>query len=149
MKLAVTLRYLETGDSYLTLQYDFRIAKNTIALFIPQVCDAIIDEYMEEAIHCPTTPEEWLEKARAFEETWNVPHALGAMDGKHIDMRCPYNSGTEFYNYKGFYSILLFALVDADYQYLWIDVGTNGCCSDAQLFNRSDLKACIDDGTIG
>ena len=43
----------------------------------------------------------------------------------------------------------LFALVDADYQYVWIDVGTNGCCSDAQLFNRSDLKACIEDGTIG
>ena len=71
------------------------------------------------------------------------------MDGKHIAMRCPYNSGTEYYNYKGFYSILLFALVDADYQYVWIDVGTNGCCPDAQLFNRSDLKACIEDGTIG
>ena len=73
LKLAVTLRYLATGDSYLTLQYDCRIAKNTIALFIPQVCDAIIEEYMEEAIHCPTTPwkkQEHLKRPGMYHMHW-------------------------------------------------------------------------------
>ena len=42
LKLAVTLRYLATGNSYRSLQYGFRVAFNTISKFIPEVCQAII-----------------------------------------------------------------------------------------------------------
>ena len=37
-------------------------------------------------------------------------------------------------NYKGFYSVVLLVLVDTDYRFVGADVGTNGCCSDAQIF---------------
>ena len=48
LKLAITLRYIATGSVYKSLQYSFRVAHNTISLFIPEVCQAIIDEYQEE-----------------------------------------------------------------------------------------------------
>ena len=54
-----------------------------------------------------------------------------------------------FYNYKGYYSIILFALVDADYKFIWADIGTNGSASDAQIFNDCQLKQAIDSGVIG
>lgn len=41
--------------------------KNTIALLIPEVSQAIIDEYKEETIRCPTTPDEWRLIANKFE----------------------------------------------------------------------------------
>ncbi len=41
------------------------------------------------------------------------------------------------------------ALVDADYKFIWIDVGANGCASDAQIFNSSELCECIESGDIG
>jgi hypothetical protein len=47
LKLAITLRYLVTGNTYKSLQYAFRVAHNTISLFIPEVCQAIIDEYQQ------------------------------------------------------------------------------------------------------
>jgi hypothetical protein len=59
LKLAVTLRHLAAGDSYLSLFYDFRVARTTISLFIPEVCEAIVQTYSEEVIPIPNTPEEW------------------------------------------------------------------------------------------
>jgi len=149
LKIAITMRHLASGDKYPTLQYDFRVPRNTISLFIPEVCQAIVDEYKVEAISCPTTPDEWRPIADNFQRKWNVPHACGALDGKHIAIRAPANSGTLYHNYKGFFSLVLLALVDADYKFLWVDIGGNGAMSDAQIYNASELKDCLEDGSIG
>uniref|UniRef100_UPI00358F4AD4 putative nuclease HARBI1 n=1 Tax=Myxine glutinosa TaxID=7769 RepID=UPI00358F4AD4 len=149
MKLAITLRHLATGDLYPTLSYDFRVSRNTIVKFIPEVCQAIVAEFKEEMVKCPTTPEEWTEVADDFESKWNIPHVLGALDGKHVALRCAPNSGSLYHNYKGFFSIVLMALVDADYKFLWVDVGGMGHMSDAQIYNASELKECIENETIG
>ena len=41
------------------------------------------------------------------------------------------------------------ALVDAEYKFSWVDVDSMGSASDANVFNHSDLRGCIDDDTIG
>lgn len=58
------------------------------------------------------------ETAQLFEERWNFPHCLGATDGEHNDAIPPVESGPEFYNYKGGYSMVLLAIVDAKYQFI-------------------------------
>ena len=149
LRLAITLRYLASGDNYHSLMYGFRVAHNTISLTVREVCEAIIEEYGEEVLSCPTTPEAWKEVAAQFGSRWNFFHALGALDGKHVAIRCPKRGGSLYYNYKGFHSIILLALCDADYKFLWVDAGTNGSVSDAQLFNDCELRETIEDGSIG
>ena len=80
---------------------------------------------------------------------WNVPHALGALDRKHVALTKPKNSGALYHNYKEFFSIVMLALVEGQYTFRWVDVGTVGSCSDAQIFNTCHLKRKIDDGSIG
>ena len=59
LKLALTLRHITSETKYHSTSYGWRVRHNTISLFIPKVCQAIIDEYKDEVMKCPTTPEEW------------------------------------------------------------------------------------------
>ena len=144
-KLTITLRHLASGDSYPTLQYAFRVARLTINKFVPGVCNAIILAYRDEVMTCPTSPEDWLEVESVFRQRWNIPHALGALDRKHIPIRSPQWGGSLYHNYKGFNSIVLLPLVDGDYKFLWVDLGAAGSSSDAQIFKHSDLRHKIED----
>ena len=149
LKLALTLRHLASGNKYTSMQYGWRVPDNSISVIVREVCQAILDEYLDECMTCPSTPDGWRAVAEKFNSRWNFPHTCGAIDGKHVACRAPWNSGSDYYNYKGFYSIILLAVVDADYKFLWADVGGLGSNSDAQIFNSSELKQSLQDGTIG
>ena len=43
-RLAITLRFLATGESFKSLQYIFRVPQSTISKIVPEVCDAIYHE---------------------------------------------------------------------------------------------------------
>ena len=53
-----------------------------------------------------------------------------------------------YFNYKGFHSIVLLALVDAEYNFLYVDVGCNGRVSDAGVYNKSSLCSAIENNSI-
>lgn len=143
-RLSVTLRFLATGESFASLQYQFRISASTLSLIIPEVCDAIFKVLQDDYMRCPSTSDEWLRIAEIFKDRWQLPHCLGAVDGKHIKILHPPHSGSEFFNYKGFYSIVLLAIVDADYKFIFADVGCQGRISDGGVLRNTDFwKALI------
>lgn len=70
------------------------------------------------------------------------------MDGKHIFIQAPANSGSLYFNYKGTFSVVLLALVDADYRFMVGDVGSYGSNSDGGIFANSVLGKALRDGTL-
>lgn len=85
----------------------------------------------------PTLKNNGKKISKEFEERWNFPHCIGAMDGKHIDIILPRDSGSYFYNYKGKHSMVLLAIVDANYRFLLVDFGTNGRISDGGVLQNT------------
>jgi hypothetical protein len=73
---------------------------------------------------------DWKKISNKYEELWHFPHCLGSMDGKHVILEAPINSGTEYRNYKSSFSIVMFALVDAEYNFVFVDAGCQGRISD-------------------
>ena len=87
----------------------------------------------------PQSPEQWYEISKAFMEKWNFPNTLGSIDGKHVALRGPHHSGSSFYNYKNYLSIVMMGLVDAEYKFIYLDVGCNGRISDGGVFAGCSL----------
>ncbi|XP_058987580.1 putative nuclease HARBI1 isoform X2 [Musca domestica] len=87
----------------------------------------------------PTTPAEWERIAEEFSHKWNFPHCIGAIDGKHVVIKKTPKSGSAFYNYKKFFSIVLLGVVNANYEFIMVDVGTNGRYSDGGVFSNSSF----------
>ena len=55
-----------------------------------------------------------------------MPHVTGVIDGKHVRIKCPKDTGSLYYNYKGFFSLVLLVICDADYCFTLFDVGQYG-----------------------
>ena len=94
---------------------------------------------------CTTTCiKEWKKIADDFAEKWNMFHVLGAMDGKHIQIEAPKNTGSLYHNYKWYCSIVLLAICDAKYQFTMVDVGQYGSNNDSGVFNQSGIGKVVE-----
>ncbi|XP_071946017.1 uncharacterized protein [Antedon mediterranea] len=147
-RLAICLRFLASGDSYTSLHYNFRVGISTISAIVLEVADAIWKK-LQPVYMAPPTKDEWADISADFERRWNFPNCVGAIDGKHVTIKAPGNSGSLFYNYKGTYSIVLMALVDANYNFICVDVGNYGSSSDGGIFSRMQLKIALEENTLG
>ena len=96
----------------------------------------------------PTTEQEWREIAENYAQRWNFPNCIGALNGKHILIKPPGESGSFYYNYKHTFSIVLLALVDADYKFIYVDIGTNGRVSDGGVFKQSTLGKALENSEL-
>lgn len=137
-KLAVSLRFLATGNTYSDLAYSTRIANNTLSLLIPETLTAIASVLEDiDTIRCPLDPAEWKVVEDGFHSIWQFPHCIGALDGKHVKFRPKRTDGSSFRIYKGNDSIVLLALVDANCKILFADIGRNGRMNDGAIFRVS------------
>jgi hypothetical protein len=82
--------------------------------------------------------------AHGFETKWDFPNCVGALDGKHIVMRAPANQGSNWYNYKGAHSIVLMAICDAYYRFVYVSIGDTGRRGDAGVFANCGLGERLD-----
>ena len=148
IRLAATLRYLATGCSTHDLKYGFRLGRSTATTIIAQTCAAIIDTFMDTYIVTPADADGWKAISQQFALKWNFEHVLGAIDGKHVHIRKPRNAGSTYFNYKKFHSIILLAIADANYKFIYVSAGARGRAGDAGVYKDSELRASLESGEL-
>lgn len=73
--------------------------------------------------------------AEDFWKKWNMPHCVGNIDGKHAEYLLRLKAGLP-YNYKNHFRIVLMGVCDADYKFIYVDVGAYGSVSDGGVFSQ-------------
>ena len=130
--------FLAHRDSYGSLANRFWLGTSTIHGIIPETCNAIYQVLQPIVLKEPDATD-WARIERGFWRRWDFPNCIGAIDGKHCMIQSPPNSGSLYYNYKGYFSLVLMASVDHQYKFTYIDVGEYGSNSDSNVFRNSNL----------
>jgi len=88
----------------------------------------------------PTFTEQyWKDISTGFKKQANFPHCIGAVDGKLIRIIKPTERVVNIIIIKFFFSFVLLAVVDSDYKFIYVDVGSFGKNSDSTIFKNSTL----------
>ncbi|XP_023944140.1 uncharacterized protein LOC128199505 isoform X2 [Bicyclus anynana] len=136
--IGLTIRFLATGNEIRNIHLDYYRGISTVAKIIRVVCNAIWKFCLNANI--PKITQQLFEEIAAdFNKKANFPNCIGAVDGKHIRVRSPPKSGSLFFNYKGYNSIVLLAIVDSKYRFIYVDIGAYGKESDSTIFHNTKL----------
>ncbi len=112
-------------------------------MVIRDTCKAI-SMALADFIEPPKMEDDWRRVAADFQRSWNFPNCIGAIDGKHVQIKAPNTSGSLYWNYKHTFSTVLLAVCDADYCFLYIDYGSYGQAGDAGIFSSSALGKALE-----
>lgn len=96
----------------------------------------------------PPTMNDWRNISEGFWNIWNFQNTIAAMDGKHIPIQAPPNSGSLYFNYKRTFSIVLMGICDHRYKFTVVDVGAFGSDSDSGVLSKSLIGEALYDRTL-
>ena len=69
----------------------------------------------------------------------SLPGTFGAVDGCHISVKCPTVDSSSYYNRKGFHSILLQGICNAECRFMDVFIGWPGSAHDARVWKNSPI----------
>ncbi|XP_052562833.1 uncharacterized protein LOC128092631 [Culex pipiens pallens] len=130
------------------MHFTFRIGVSTAAYIIRETCKALWIT-LKPTHMPPPSMESFLNIAQDYWHLWDFPNCIGAIDGKHIRIQCPPKSGSMYFNYKKYFSVVLQAVADANCRFVTIEVGGFGKQSDGGTFSSSVLHELMRAGKLG
>ncbi|XP_065067513.1 uncharacterized protein LOC135693062 [Rhopilema esculentum] len=153
LRLAICLYRLGRGDYLYSIGEMVGLARSTVTRIVNEVTQVIVFCLWEQFVsnNMPKTEDEFQSKISDMEELWQFPCSWAAVDGCHIPIKCPpggQSSRKEYHNFKNFYSIVLMALVDAKYRFIWGSCGFPGNSHDSIILQSTSLWKKIKDGKM-
>lgn len=137
-RVAVTVWKLATNIEYRTLSALFGLGRSTVGRIVVETSQAITNHLLPQYVKIPGG-DKLKEIVEGFESCWGFPQAAGAIDGSHIPIIRPDKSASDYYNRKGYYSIIMQAMVDFRGLFMDVYIGWPGKVHDARVFVNSSL----------
>lgn len=137
-RVAVALWRLATNADYRSIGHLFGVSQTTVCRCVQTFCDAICKLLLPEFISFPD--QERLKSMALYFENWfGLPQCVGAVDGSHIPILAPPDFHEDYYNIKGFHSVILQGVVDGRGQFWSVNAGQGGSLHEARVLRLSPL----------
>jgi hypothetical protein len=139
IQVAIVLQRLANLMGYRQLENTFGIGQGSVANFTNRFITAVLDN-LRHVISWPRDEEmqQVIEGFAPPELRMRIPNVIGAIDGSHIPISWPRLEYHQRYiNRKGFYSIVLMAIVDYKEKFTYVYSGQPGSMHDARVLKQS------------
>ncbi|KAG6936501.1 hypothetical protein G0U57_012265, partial [Chelydra serpentina] len=133
-RVAIALWKLATPDSYRSVMNQFGVGKSTVGVAVMQVANAIVELLLSKVVTLGN-----MQVIIDGFAAMGFPNCGGAIDGTHIPILGPGHQGSQYINRKGYFSMVLQALVDHKGRFTSINVGWPGKVHDARVFKNSGV----------
>ncbi|CAM5092241.1 unnamed protein product, partial [Eretmochelys imbricata] len=133
-QVAIALWKLAMPDSYRSVGNQFGVGKSTVGAAVMQVANAIT-ELLPSSVVSLGNVQVIVDGFAAM----GFPNCGGVIDGTHIPILGPDHQGSKYINRKGYFSMVLQALLDHKGRFTNINVGWPGKVHDACIFRNSGL----------
>ncbi|KAH1165579.1 hypothetical protein KIL84_023138 [Mauremys mutica] len=142
-RVAIALWKLATPDSYRSVANHFGVGKSIVGVAVMQVAHAIVDLLLSKVVTLGNV-QVVIDGFAAM----GFPNCGGAIDGTHIPILGPAHQASQYINRKGYFSMVLQALVDHRGRFTNIFVGWPGKVHDARVFRNSCLFRRLQEGSF-
>ncbi|XP_033935158.2 uncharacterized protein [Pseudochaenichthys georgianus] len=145
-RVAIALWKLATGSEYRSIGHLFGVSNTTVCRCVQDFCAAAEALLVPELI-CSPDGQKFAEMAADTQNRWGLPQCVGAIDGSHIPILAPQENHCDYFNRKGWHSIVLQGAVDGKGHFWNVFAGMPGSMLDAQVLRRSTLWELASRGT--
>ncbi|XP_071948714.1 uncharacterized protein [Antedon mediterranea] len=137
-RVLVLLWYLASLDKYSSIADRFGLSESTACDATRTLANFISQHLLDKIIQWPSQ-NECIEISSIYRELKHFDGVVGMIDGTHIPIKQPSERGTDYYNRKDFYSVVLQAVVREDMQFTNVYTGWPGKVHDSRVFRNSPL----------
>ncbi|XP_051525144.1 putative nuclease HARBI1 [Myxocyprinus asiaticus] len=145
--IAMALMRLSTSTEYCFISELFGVPISAVCQCVREVCEAIIlllkPLYMQLPAH-----HELEEHAEQFQTQWGFPHCIGVIDSLHIPIQTPSTDTQDCWNPRGWPSVVLQCLVNAQGTFWDVCSGFTGSTDDMTILQSSELWTMAEQGGL-
>ena len=130
--VAIALWKMASNGKYRSIGHLFGVSTTTVCRCVQQFCNAACKLLAPEMI-CFPDQEKLQEMAAYIEQKWGLPQCVGSIDGSHIPIIAPQECHVDYFNRKGWHSIILQGVVDGKGLFWSVCAGMPGSMHDARV----------------
>ncbi|XP_049522528.1 uncharacterized protein LOC125945022 [Dermacentor silvarum] len=146
-RVAVALYKLCSSAEDRTVAHLFDMGRSTVNIIYREFCETVVASLEHEWVKM-VTGNDMENHIGEFYASTGFPQGVGALDGCHFPVSPPKEHASDYYNYKGWHSVILLALVDHCYVFRYTNVGSPGRCHDAHVYHQSSLSRLVSGPTF-
>ncbi|XP_071119318.1 putative nuclease HARBI1 [Haliotis cracherodii] len=145
-QVLVALRFLATGSFYSLIADSYSIiSTSSVFRSVRDVCSCLI-EHLRHFV-CMPTGQDADKIKKMFFQIAGFPNVLGCLDGTFIRIIAPSRNEVDYLNRKGFHSLNVQMICDANYKFSNCVVKWPGSVHDSRIFRDSKISVAFENGT--